>query len=131
MPNLFEKKTFKMHSGDIGHWKIECDALTDEDLDTLAYIIASKLLFKKIIGVSTGGLRIAKALEKYKSDEGWCIIVDDVLTTGASMEQAKSQCVDEYILGVVLFARDKYPDWIVPVFNMSSFFSRSGGYVRR
>ncbi len=131
MSNLFEKKTFKMHSGDIGHWKIECDALTDEDLDTLAYIIASKLLFKKIIGVPTGGLRIAKALEKYKSDKGWCLIVDDVLTTGQSMEQAKSQCVDEYILGVVLFARDKYPGWIVPVFNMSNFFSSRGGYVRR
>ncbi len=130
MLNLFEKKTFTMHSGDIGHWKIECDALTDKEIDVLAYIIAGKLLFKRVIGVPTGGIRIAEAMEKYKSDEGWCLIVDDVLTTGNSMKEAKSQCVDEYILGVVLFARSKCPDWIVPVFNMSNFFSRRGGYVR-
>ncbi len=130
MLNLFEKKTFKMHSGEVGQWKIECDALTDAEIDTLAYIIASKLLFKRVIGVPTGGLRIAKALEKYTTDEGWCLIADDVLTTGNSMEEAKSNCVEEYILGVVLFARGKCPDWIVPVFNMSNFFRRVGGYVR-
>lgn len=130
MLNLFEKKTFKMHSGEVGQWKIECDALTDTEIDTLAYMIASKLIFKRVIGVPTGGLRIAKVLEKYTTDEGWCLIVDDVLTTGNSMEEAKSQCVEEYIVGVVLFARGKCPDWIVPVFNMSNFFREVGGFVR-
>lgn len=126
MSNLFEKKTFKMHSGDIGQWKIECDALTDEDLDTLAYMIASKLLFKRVIGVPTGGLRIAKALEKYKSDEGWCLIVDDVLTTGNSMEQAKNHCMEDKdnIMGIVLFSRGQCPTWVMPVFQLYSYLWR-------
>ena len=118
--NLFEKKTFTMHSGDMGHWKIECDSLTDEDLDTLAFMIADKIMFKRVIGVAAGGLRIAKALEKYKSKNGWCLIIDDVLTTGNSMEAAKNQCVEDVddIIGVVLFARGKCPSWIIPVFQL-------------
>lgn len=124
--NLFEKKTFTMHSGDIGHWKIECDALTDEDLDTLAYMISSKIIFKRVIGVPTGGLRIAEALEKYKSKDGWCLIVDDVLTTGNSMEEARDQCVEDVnnIMGVVLFARGTCPTWVMPVFKLYSYLWR-------
>lgn len=38
--HLFQRKDFKMHSGGVAHYKIECDALTDEDLKTLAWIIS-------------------------------------------------------------------------------------------
>lgn len=120
--NLFEKKTFVMHSGDVGHWKIECDALTDVEIDTLAYIISIKLKFNEVIGIPTGGVRIAKALDKYKSDKGFCLIIDDVLTTGNSMEMVKKQYSDKNIMGVVLFARKKCPDWIIPLFQISKFF---------
>lgn len=121
--NLFEKKIFTMHSGDVGHWKIECDALTDNELDTLAYIISQKLEFGTVIGIPRGGIRIARALEKYKSNQGLCLVVDDVLTTGSSMTEVKNQHKDKDVIGIVLFARGKCPDWIIPVFQMSRFFS--------
>lgn len=116
--NLFEKKIFTLHSGSIGYFKIECDALTDDDIDTLAYIISRKFEFNEVIGIPRGGIRIAKALEKYKSEKGYCLIVDDVLTTGNSMEEAKKQCGRENILGIVLFGRGECPDWIIPVFKL-------------
>jgi hypothetical protein len=125
--SLFEKKTFTMHSGDVGHWKIECNALTDVEINTLAYIISSKLKFNDVIGIPKGGIRIAKALDKYKSNKGCCLIIDDVLTTGNSMEEAKKLHSDKDVIGVVLFARAKCPEWIIPLFQMSRFFSKLGG----
>lgn len=126
MSNLFEKKTFKMHSGDIGHWKIECDALTDEDLDTLASMIASKIIFSRVIGIPEGGLRIAKALEKYISGKGWCLIVDDVLTTGNSMKEARNHCMEDMnnVMGIVLFSRGQCPPWVLPVFQLYDYLWR-------
>lgn len=117
--DLFEKKTFKMHSGDIGHWKIECDALTDSDIETLAFMISEEFDFSHVIGIPRGGIRIADALEKYKSEEGPVLIVDDVLTTGNSMEEARFDMpIYTDIIGVVLFARQKPVDWIHPVFQL-------------
>jgi len=121
--NLFVKKTFTLHSGNISHWKIECDALTDEDIETIAYIISNRILFKKVIGVPRGGFRIAKALEKYKSKDGWCLIVDDVLTTGNSMDEARRSCGEDVdnIMGIVIFARGECPSWVMPVFRLYDY----------
>lgn len=124
---LFVKKEFRMHSGGIAHYKIECDALTDDDIETLAFMIATraKKLSKKgtginrVHGVPEGGLRLAKALEQYGGDpKGTDIIVDDVLTTGASMEGAKKKTGWTNVIGVVIFARGHYPSWIKPIFEM-------------
>jgi len=119
--NLFQKKTFKAHSGSIEHFKIECDALTNEDIKTLAYIIARRIPFYDVYGIPKGGIRIANALEKYKdkNGHGYFLIVDDVLTTGNSMEEAKWKCyANPKITGVVLFARGKCPDWVFPIFQL-------------
>ena len=131
---LFVKKTFTMHSGDIAHYKIECDTLSDEDLDTLAFIVAEKASrFKwddgtginKVHGVPRGGVRFAKALEKYAGDpEGVNIIVDDVLTTGASMEEAKKKLGWSDAFGVVIFSRGPKPDWVKAIFEMNWFNTR-------
>jgi len=118
---LFEKKTFVMHSGDTGYYKIECDALTEEDIETIAFIISEKYTFGRVYGVPTGAVRIEKALEKYvTADSNVMLIVDDVLTTGASMKDAKSLFARAYrnIQGVVIFARTDCPDWIDPIFKM-------------
>lgn len=119
---LFENKTFVMHSGDIGHWKIECDALTDADIDTLALMISEKFNFIKVYGIPTGAVRIEKALEKYRTAySNNFLIVDDVLTTGASMEEAKAAMNTPLnIIGVVLFARTSPPQWVYPVFQLWS-----------
>ena len=70
-------------------------------------------------GVPTGGTRLADALGPYKTDEGVDLIVDDVLSTGASMEEARKQFLDP--IGVVIFARGQCPDWVYPVFEMHWF----------
>ena len=117
---LFETKTFTMHSGDIGHWKIECDALTDADIDTLALMISEKFNFMGVYGIPTGAVRLGKALRKYitvGSDN--FLIVDDVLTTGASMVEVRSKVNTHHnIIGVVLFARTLPPDWVYPMFQL-------------
>ena len=117
--NLFEKKVFRTHSGEIRRFKIECDVLTDDDIKTLAYIISKKFSFSEVIGIPRGGIRIAKSLEKFKSKYGAFLIVDDVLTTGNSMEEVRKQVItDKYIIGVVLFARVKPAPWIYPIFQL-------------
>lgn len=115
---LFDKKDWKMHSGGIAHYKIECDALTDSDLECLAFMISEKGQFREVHGVPRGGARLEKALHKYKSKQGVRLIVDDVLTTGASMEEAKANLGWHDAVGVVIFARSSYPSWIKPIFEM-------------
>lgn len=129
---LFKKTDFRMHSGGLAHYKIECDALTDEDLDTLAFIIAQKGReltreessgIREVYGVPRGGTRLANAMQPYL-DTRWGkirLIVDDVLTTGRSMEQAKIDKGWSDAFGVVIFARGGCPDWIKPIFSMQWF----------
>jgi len=119
--NLFQRDSFILHSGGISDFKIDCDALTDEDIETIAYLISKQVRFKDVVGVPSGGLRLEKALEQYMSERGCHLIADDVLTTGGSMEAMKKELYGENaigIKGVVIFARNKYPDWIRPVFKM-------------
>lgn len=113
--NLFVKRSFTSHSGVDLDWKIDCDALSEEDIETLAFIISRTFSFGRVVGVPTGGLRLAAALEKYATDGG-VLIVDDVLTTGKSMEEARDK-VSEDVMGAVIFARGDYPDWIFPIFE--------------
>lgn len=124
MAGLFVLEDFVMHSGGIGHYKIECDALTDSDWATLAYMISEKVNFKFVRGVPTGGLKLQNALFKYRDPNSKTfLIVDDVLTTGNSMNEFKSffeGCIDgvDEIIGAVVFARDVCPDWVMPLFRM-------------
>lgn len=129
---LFCYGNFKLHSGSETFFKINCDALTDEDLDTLVALIMEKVTwFAKVEGVPTGGLRLAEKLAKYAKGEYAetrvmgradgkiyntpLLIVDDVLTSGASMEEQRA---GRKAQGVVIFARGKCPDWVKPIFQM-------------
>jgi orotate phosphoribosyltransferase len=118
--NLFQKQTFKLHSGGVSDFKIECDAFTNADIETLAYIISKRIKFKDVVGVPRGGVRLEQALEKYKSDSGCFLIVDDVLTTGTSMEVMKQEVYGKSlgVKGVVVFARNKCPEWVEAIFQM-------------
>lgn len=117
---LFERKSFVMHSGEKSDYKIECDALTEEDIETLALLISKKYKFCDVYGVPSGGIRIEQALEKYMTNDSEhpLLIVDDVLTTGASMEEVRESVLNRNVIGVVIFARGKCPDWITPVLQM-------------
>jgi orotate phosphoribosyltransferase len=127
--NLFEKKEFFSHSGDLLDWKIECDALTDEDIETLAYLISKKYTFRRVYGLPTGGVRLGIALQKYTDENSEVsLIVDDVLTTGKSMEDhrhnvwAEALSDNEEVAGVVIFARKECPYWVVPIFQLHDWF---------
>lgn len=130
--NLFVEKEWVMHSGDKSYFKIECDALTDGDLKTIAHLISRKFTFFCVRGIPTGGMRLAYELEKHirGGDESLIgdkfLIVDDVLTTGASMEKTREAYFKQHgnkIIGVVIFARGKCPDWIYPIFDMSEWLN--------
>ena len=113
---LFQFGDFTLHSGQRTDWKIDCDALTDSDIETLAKIISQRFRFSRVEGVSTGGLRLAKALENYCSLRERLLIVDDVLTTGASMEKQRA---GREATGVVIFARGDCPAWVTALFQAS------------
>ena len=111
--NLFQTGDFTLSSGLKSWFKIDCDALTDEDIKTLAKLIYHRMPgFTTVVGIPTGGLRLAKALEEYVEPtyrKDILLIVDDVLTTGKTMEQYKNKVLeiwpDTEIHGVVIFDR--------------------------
>lgn len=120
--NLFQLGHFTLSSGLHSRFKIDCDALTDEDWKCLAYLIAMKVEpFNKIIPVPSGGVKLALSLDKYRITDGTpvgVLIVDDVFTTGKSMEFVRSICSQTPVKGAVVFARHKTPDWITLLFVM-------------
>lgn len=118
MSDLFVRMPVQFHSGSLASWKIECDALSDQEIDTIALMFSEFLCpFGRVVGVPSGGLKLARALEKYRS-EGPLLIVDDVLTTGNSMVEVMLQENAERTFGAVIFARGKCPGWVVPLFQM-------------
>lgn len=127
--SLFIQKDFKGNSGKELDFKIECDALSDESIETIAYLInknckEGKIKFSEVSGVPRGGIRIENALNKYIDPDGdYLLIVDDVLTTGGSMERHKEKIkTDKKVLGFVIFDRGELNvptrSWVQPVFTM-------------
>ena len=133
--NLFQMGNFTLHSGKESRWKIDCDALTDADYETLAWIVAKerKIKFGLVTHVGAKVNYGGKLANSYKFKCGLrqyetralqdsILIVDDVLTTGYSINEEKRLCKHIYgnckIKGVVIFARGKCPSWVRPIFQM-------------
>ncbi len=111
---MFNFGNFKSSSGLILSWKIECDHLVAEDWECFARIVRDHVgRFGKVEGVPRGGLPFADALQPYAT-KGPLLIVDDVLTTGASMEAHRK---GRLALGFVLFSRGVTPGWVQPIFR--------------
>lgn len=114
-PALFQRGAFTLHSGEQSGFKIECDSLTVEDWQTLAYMGADLIPpFGSVEGVPRGGILFAEFMREYQT-EGPLLIVDDVCTTGASME---AQRAGRPALGLVAFSRGFVPDWVTPILAM-------------
>lgn len=114
---MFNWGDFKSNSGQTLPFKINCDDLTDSDLDCIAMIITARVKVKHAIGVPKGGLRFAKALNKYSSKDGFLVIADDVITTGQSMNRMRALNPD-YMLGIVIFSRGDCPNWVKSIFEI-------------
>lgn len=117
--SLFQLGNFVLHSGDTSGWKVDCDALSDRDIEALAYI-GNTLIpypFGRIVSIPRGGDRFAAAMQHYvnpSSDR--VLVVDDVLTTGESMKTVSRQY--DLVTGLVIFARGPVPSWIIPIWRL-------------
>jgi orotate phosphoribosyltransferase len=130
--SLFQWGDFTLHSGEKSWWRIDCDSFTDSEIELLAKMIRHRNgAFHQVRYPEShpGSFvhKLSTALQRYKSDfvgRGFSVlVVDDVLTTGASVEEIKEQAIKEIALegvevwGVVIFARGKCPDWVTPIFQ--------------
>jgi len=116
---LFQQGEFTLHSGKQTNFKIDCDALADDDWGALATMVSERFDFSVVHGIPRGGEKFAKALQEYMNPHSaFVLIVDDVLTTGRSMEEARGKYGVELCKGVVVFARGLCPNWICPLFQM-------------
>lgn len=61
--SLFDPRPFVSHSGLRLPWKIDCDALSDEDLSALARLVARRIRFGAVIGIPRGGIALRPAIE--------------------------------------------------------------------
>lgn len=119
--NLFNSGEFTLNSGRKSSFKVDCDYLSDEDIEALARLIKDNLpLFAWVEGVPTGGLRLAEALKPLAEPDHSSIglVCDDVLSTGNSMEVQRD---GRAAMGVVLFNRIPWgkisPGWIRSVWR--------------
>jgi hypothetical protein len=124
---------FRSHSGITLRFKIECDALSDATWECFAKEIAraTKSMggIKEVHGIPSGGTKLANALGGYATEGGRIVaVVDDVLTTGRSMEEKKKKLIEDGvepgdIYGFVLVRRSQdWTNWIYPFFYVSSMF---------
>lgn len=112
--SLINAGNFTLHSGNRSVMKIDCDHLTDEDIESIAEILWRLLPpYGKVEGVPTGGLRLAEAMARHAGGPtNRLLIVDDVYTTGASMEEHRA---GREAYGAVIVARGQVPDWVTPM----------------
>tara|TARA_B100000945_G_C20407237_1_gene610683 strand:+ start:641 stop:1084 length:444 start_codon:yes stop_codon:yes gene_type:complete len=124
--HLFVEEDFIGHSGGELHWKIECDALFPNEWKCIAKMIMEheKRPFQAAIGIPRGGITLSKYLNEYSTQnpEDPYLIVDDVLTTGGSMNYFVEQYFrnrepNEYF-GWVVFSRKSPASWIKALFQM-------------
>lgn len=120
---LFSTGLFTSHSGKLLQWKINTEALTYDDLRALAAVAAKFLLpFSFVHGIPRGGVPMAEQMAThYQAYAKRLLIVDDVLTTGASMEGARARLSSTWpeIIGLVIFARGPCPEWVTPMFTLN------------
>jgi len=128
--NLFKYGSFTTHSGLTLDWKIDCDALTDDDIDCIArasYSLLERIDYPRsnFIGIPSGGVRLANKMQNLfgKEDNSVPLIVDDVLTTGNSMKEVMSQ--HQGSKGLVIFARAPVPIDVAYLFSCNWFATYS------
>ena len=125
--HLFKSGDFKSHSGLDLSWKIEMDVLSDSEWFTIKKMIMEySPPFKEVVGIPEGGVKLGNLLNEHATgdEKDPVCIVDDVLTTGESMEYFLSQyqrnrrLMPFMAIGWVVFARGPCPHWVSALFQM-------------
>jgi len=123
--DLFKSINFKSHSGIDLDWKIEMEVLSDSEWVTISKMIMERTSpFREAVGIPRGGVKLSNLLNEYATDDEKhpLCIVDDVLTTGESMEDFLTQYQRNRrpftVMGWVVFARDRCPPWVAALFQM-------------
>lgn len=131
-PALFRAGEFVLASGRTATWKIDCAALTPADWQGLALILKPRVLpFDRVMGVPTGGLPFADALREHETEDAYRIlVVDDVWTTGGSMDRFICDTFSGWtyapkIQRAVVFARKPPPPTVVALFTMAEHSART------
>lgn len=121
---------FELHSGQKTKWKIDCDGLDSDSLYALANM-ANALVgeFGHVKAIPDGGERLAAYMSQYSTlGCRTMLIIDDVMTTGASMMKRRQQLRDDgnqaKIKGLVIF--DRIPGgkgamgWVTSLFHCNN-----------
>ena len=101
------------------------DALADSEWFTIKKMILERTPpFREAVGIPRGGTKLGDLLNEHgtgKEGDPICI-VDDVLTTGESMEYFLTQYQRNRrpftAIGWVVFARSQCPGWVTALFQM-------------
>lgn len=84
-PHLLNLGEFILSSGGRSSLKIDCDALTDSDIECCAALLKSLCgSYGSVGGVPRGGVRLATAMRSGAS-QGPLLVTEDCLTTGGSV----------------------------------------------
>lgn len=141
--SLLQWGNFTLHAGGRSWWRIDCDSLTDSEINLIAKLIHERIgiLRFTVCPDSHPGSCVPKLVDVMNrlyaggSAEAPILIVDDVLTTGSSMIARRSQIEESMspsyyreggIVGAVIFARGPCPDWIMPLFQFTDMPVREG-----
>lgn len=109
-----------LNSGRRSTFKIECDNITDAELEAMCALLAQIIPpFSRVSGVPTGGVRVEKAMRRHLSETGPILIVDDLWTTGGSIQRHLTAIDPREYLVAVLFARGETPPGVVALFKMN------------
>jgi orotate phosphoribosyltransferase len=118
---LFQLGDIVLASGERSNFKIECDALSTGDLECIAFLLSQRVPdFGDVEGVPSGGRWLAYLMQEYITS-GPLLIVDDVWTTGGSMERHRA---GREAIGAVIFARRKPAEWVTPLFILNRLLSK-------
>lgn len=111
----------KLHSGRESIFKIDCDHLTDDEVEAGCALLAKFLpSFGAVSGVPTGGLRMEQAMKKHLTDSSVRLIVDDVWTTGRSVNNfIAANFPHEHCITGVFFARGIMPNDAWALFHLT------------